>query len=198
MAFTSELLIGMVYAAMTTDWPSGLASKIVVVLHKKYAPQDIVAKIELRRALNSVLMKRKDNPVVLFDQISRLQNRYNTATFQVSMEEQIAMVLDKAPMKYSTVLTCEQRTRGQLLTINNLQSAMTQLYCTMYKEKKVDNEEPEVSFSSMNNGIKRYNCSEKGHNAYQCTEPKKRKNKGRNNNKKCGRCGNNRHDDKNC
>eukprot|EP00957_Ditylum_brightwellii_P020414 1539440-Ditylum_brightwellii.AAC.1 len=63
MAFTSELLIVMVYNAMTADWPSGLASKIVVALHEKYASQDMVAKIELRRALNSVLTKRKDDPV---------------------------------------------------------------------------------------------------------------------------------------
>eukprot|EP00957_Ditylum_brightwellii_P151489 11536422-Ditylum_brightwellii.AAC.1 len=96
---------------MTADWPSGLASRIVVSLHEKYALQDMVAKIELRRALNSVLMKRKVNPVVLFEQISGLQNRYNTASFQVSMEEQIVTVLDKAPMEYGTVLACEQRTR---------------------------------------------------------------------------------------
>eukprot|EP00957_Ditylum_brightwellii_P087377 6650871-Ditylum_brightwellii.AAC.1 len=74
MAFTSESLIGMVYAAMTTDWPSGLAYKIMVALHEKYVPQDMVAKIELRRALSSVLMKRKDDPVDLFEQFSELQN----------------------------------------------------------------------------------------------------------------------------
>eukprot|EP00957_Ditylum_brightwellii_P066161 5020720-Ditylum_brightwellii.AAC.1 len=93
---------------MTTDWPSGLVQKIVVVLHEKFAPQDMVAKIKLRRALNSVFMKKKDDQGILFEQISRLQNRYNTASFQVSMEEQIATVLDKAPTEYSTVLTCEQ------------------------------------------------------------------------------------------
>eukprot|EP00957_Ditylum_brightwellii_P154042 11723929-Ditylum_brightwellii.AAC.1 len=38
MVFTSELLIVMVYVAMTMDCPGGLAYKIVVVLHKKHAP----------------------------------------------------------------------------------------------------------------------------------------------------------------
>eukprot|EP00957_Ditylum_brightwellii_P105366 8032465-Ditylum_brightwellii.AAC.1 len=80
--------------------------------------------------------------------------------------------------------------------MNNLQSAMTQLFRTMYREKKGDKEAPEVSLSSTDKGIKCYNCGEKGHKAYQCTEPKERKNKGRNNNKKCGRCGNKGHDDK--
>eukprot|EP00957_Ditylum_brightwellii_P161895 12325721-Ditylum_brightwellii.AAC.1 len=74
MAFTSKSLIGMVYAAMTTDWPSRLVQKIVVALYEKFALQDMVAKIELRRALNSVVMKKKDNPSVLFEQISSLQN----------------------------------------------------------------------------------------------------------------------------
>eukprot|EP00957_Ditylum_brightwellii_P119465 9114749-Ditylum_brightwellii.AAC.1 len=41
MAFTSKSLIGMVYAAMTTDWPSGLAQKIVVALHEKFSSQDM-------------------------------------------------------------------------------------------------------------------------------------------------------------
>eukprot|EP00957_Ditylum_brightwellii_P090588 6899176-Ditylum_brightwellii.AAC.1 len=82
---------------MATEWPSGLAYKIVVMLHEKYAPQDMVAKIELRRTLNSVIMKKKDDPVVLFEQIIRLQNCYNTNTFQVSVEEQVATVIDKAP-----------------------------------------------------------------------------------------------------
>eukprot|EP00957_Ditylum_brightwellii_P180048 13715562-Ditylum_brightwellii.AAC.1 len=81
----------MVYAAMTTDWPSGLAQKIVVALHEKFALQDMVAKIKLRHALNSV-----------------------------SMEEQIATVLDKALTEYSTVLTCEQQQKGSALLMTDL------------------------------------------------------------------------------
>eukprot|EP00957_Ditylum_brightwellii_P186544 14202968-Ditylum_brightwellii.AAC.1 len=65
-------------------------------------------------------MKKKDDPGVLFEQISGLQNRYDTASFQVSMEEQIAIVLDKAPTEYNTVLTCEQRQKGSTLSITDL------------------------------------------------------------------------------
>eukprot|EP00957_Ditylum_brightwellii_P001433 112010-Ditylum_brightwellii.AAC.1 len=158
MAFTGESLIGMVYATMMTDWPSGLAYKIVVALPEKYASQDMVTKIELRCALNSILMKRKDDPVVLFEQISGLQNRYNTTTFQISSEEQIATVLDKAPTEYSTVLTCKQRQKGSALSMTDLQLAMTQLYCTMYGD------------------VRGYNCGGKGHKAFQYKEPKKKKN----------------------
>eukprot|EP00957_Ditylum_brightwellii_P197188 15023413-Ditylum_brightwellii.AAC.1 len=134
---------------MTTDWPSRLAQKIVVALHEKFVPQDMVTKIELSHALNSVIMKKKDDPGVLFEQTSDLQNRYNTASFQVSMEEQIAMVLDKAPTEYSTVLTCEQQQKGSTLLMTDLQSAMTQLYCTLYGEWKGGNEDmPEVGLAT--------------------------------------------------
>eukprot|EP00957_Ditylum_brightwellii_P127619 9732205-Ditylum_brightwellii.AAC.1 len=139
---------------MTTDWPSGLAQKIVVALHEKFAPQDMVAKIELRRALNSVLMKKKDDTGILFEQISSLQNRYNTASFQVSMEEQIATVLVKAPTEYSIVLTCEQRQKGNALLMADLQSAMTQLYRTMYGEwKGGNNNMPEVGLATVGSNI---------------------------------------------
>eukprot|EP00957_Ditylum_brightwellii_P187666 14290277-Ditylum_brightwellii.AAC.1 len=41
MAFTSESLIGIIYASMSTAYPGGLAYKVVVALHKKYAPKDL-------------------------------------------------------------------------------------------------------------------------------------------------------------
>ena len=53
MDFTSESLTGMVYQARTTEWPSGLVHMVVDALFKKYVLQDLVSKIELRRALNS-------------------------------------------------------------------------------------------------------------------------------------------------
>ena len=58
-AFTSESLIGMIYQARTTKWPCGLAHMVVDALFKKYVPQDLVSKIELRRALNAVRMKKE-------------------------------------------------------------------------------------------------------------------------------------------
>eukprot|EP00957_Ditylum_brightwellii_P082666 6285748-Ditylum_brightwellii.AAC.1 len=41
MAFTTESLMGLIYAAMTPAWPSGKAHVVVVLLHKKYAPKDL-------------------------------------------------------------------------------------------------------------------------------------------------------------
>ena len=47
MAFTSESTMGLVYKAMSTDWPSGLAHLVVAALFKKYQPQDTITRVEL-------------------------------------------------------------------------------------------------------------------------------------------------------
>ena len=44
-------------------------------------------------------------------------------------------VLENAPAEYSMVLTCEQRVKGSALKIEDLQEAMSQMYCTMYGNK---------------------------------------------------------------
>eukprot|EP00957_Ditylum_brightwellii_P144108 10980017-Ditylum_brightwellii.AAC.1 len=98
-------------------------------------------------------------------------------------------MLDKAPTDYSTVLTCKQRQKGSALLMKDLQSAMTQLYCTMYGEKRgSSNETPEVGLASTSSKIKCYNCSKKGHKAFQCKEPKKQKKGKKKSNKKCNQC----------
>eukprot|EP00957_Ditylum_brightwellii_P047441 3603817-Ditylum_brightwellii.AAC.1 len=70
-------------------------------------------------------MKKDDDPMVLFEQISGLRNRHNIASFQIGLDDQITTVLDKAPAKYSTVLTCEQQNQGDALTMAHLQETMT-------------------------------------------------------------------------
>eukprot|EP00957_Ditylum_brightwellii_P136324 10396624-Ditylum_brightwellii.AAC.1 len=54
MAFTTEALIGVIYASMTDEWPTGKANTVVMLLHEKFVPKDLVSKIELRRQLNGI------------------------------------------------------------------------------------------------------------------------------------------------
>eukprot|EP00957_Ditylum_brightwellii_P150624 11468391-Ditylum_brightwellii.AAC.1 len=82
--------------------------------------------------------------MVLFKQISGLHNRHNTASFQIGLDNQIATVLNKAPAKYSTVLTCEQQNQGGNLTMGHLQEAMIQLYRTSHGSSNASNSTPEV------------------------------------------------------
>ena len=101
MAFTSEGTIALVYEAMNDpEWPSGLAHVIVAALMDKYQPQDTVTRVELRKMLNKVSMKKTENPAVIFEQLSSINNRYNTSTKQIDEEDLIAVVLEVAPKEY--------------------------------------------------------------------------------------------------
>ena len=193
MAFTSESLIGMVYQAKKSKWPGGLAYMVVDSLFKKYVPQDLVSKIELRRALNAISMKKEEDPANLFEAISGIENKYNTSTFQLPEEEKIATILENAPAEYSTVLTCEQRSKGTSLKIEDLQEAMNQLYRTMYGNKGTAGTDTEIGLSNTDGGkIICYRCKKEGHKANKC--PEKLKNEkfgGRGRRKfggKCNRC----------
>ena len=42
MAFSSEELMGLIYRSYSTEWPSGLAYKVVQGLFKKFQPQDTI------------------------------------------------------------------------------------------------------------------------------------------------------------
>jgi hypothetical protein len=99
MAFTTEALMGLIYKARTQDWPNGLAWLVMKEVHKKYFPKDLVSKIELRRALNAVSMKKD----VLFEQISAVENKFNTVNYQIPKEDRISTALEKAPKEYGTV-----------------------------------------------------------------------------------------------
>jgi hypothetical protein len=127
MAFTTEALMGMIYKARTTDWPNGLAWMVMKQIHTKYFPKDLVPKIEIRRALNGVSMKKEDDPALLFEQISAIENKFNTVNYQIPKEDRIATVLEKDPREYGTVLTVEQRSKGNNLTLEDLCDAMSQL-----------------------------------------------------------------------
>ena len=107
VAFASEYLIGMVYQARITDQPSGLAHMLLDVIFKKYVPQDLISKIKLLRALNTVIMKKEEDPANLFEAIIGINNKYNTSIYQFPEEEKTATVTENAPAEYSTALTCE-------------------------------------------------------------------------------------------
>eukprot|EP00957_Ditylum_brightwellii_P064136 4865639-Ditylum_brightwellii.AAC.1 len=125
MAFTTKALMGLIYASINDEWPTRKANMMVVLLHDKFALKDLVSKIELRRELNGISMKRDEDPSKLFEKITLLQNRHSTASYKIPMDKIIATVLEKAPKEYKTVLTVEQRTKGSALTMSNLQEAMT-------------------------------------------------------------------------
>jgi hypothetical protein len=67
MAFTSEATMSLVCKAMTAEWPTGLAHLVVAAMFKKCRPQAAVTRVELRKALNNIKMKKGKDPATLFE-----------------------------------------------------------------------------------------------------------------------------------
>ena len=74
MAFETDGLLGMIYKAMSKDWPGGLAYMVVAQLMIKFNLEDRISRVELRSMLNGVKMKVHEDPSVLFEQVSSIRN----------------------------------------------------------------------------------------------------------------------------
>jgi len=150
----------------------------VAALYKKFVPQDLVFKIKLRQELNTIKMNQEDDSSKLFELISRMENKYNTATYQLPLEDKIAAILENAPVEYSIILTCEQLTKVSGLQVSDIQEEITQFYCTMYgKDNNDKNNAVEFGLlsSESENQIKCYYCKKTGHKAFQYSDRKKKK-----------------------
>jgi hypothetical protein len=113
MAFIYE---GMVDA----DWPGGgLAYLVVKAIKRKHMPDDTVSKVELRRQLNGISMKKGDDPAVLLGtQIVSIKFRFNKPGQTIDETEFIAVAIAQAPMIYTGVLTSEQLRHGNHLKLH--------------------------------------------------------------------------------
>eukprot|EP00957_Ditylum_brightwellii_P052196 3957965-Ditylum_brightwellii.AAC.1 len=128
----------------------------------------------MKHELNAITMKKAENPACLFEKISGLENCYNTSSFCILLHDQIATELGKALVEYSTVLTCEHKSKGGALTMLDLEEAMSQLYSTMYGIDGTNNGEREIGLLTSNDFVC-YGCVKKGHKSYQYTLKKSKK-----------------------
>ena len=133
LALNSEQLVRILVAGQTTAWPSGLAWRVVQALHRRFKPADIISKIELRRMLNQISMSRKEDPVTLFEQISKIENQFSTT---INKADAIAIVMDAAPDEYQAILNTEQRAKGDDITLQDLADTMDQQWRSLYGQRK--------------------------------------------------------------
>ena len=182
MAFTTESNMTMIMRAQTIEWPSGLAWKVVKELLEKYKPNDNMARVEARMMLNNVSMKSDDDPSVLFEQISQIQNRFGMAARTIEDGDLIATALAAAPSEYKSLLTTEQRIKGDALKLSDLEDAMRQLYRQNNLERgdkgneKTSDEAEEIALGAFDGVC--FLCQKKGHKSFVC--PTKRQNNGAN------------------
>jgi hypothetical protein len=80
MSFTTDGIMSLTHEAKDDEWPCGLTHKVALALEDKYQPQDTMTRVELRQMLNKVVMKKINNPAMIFEQISAIKDCYNMAT----------------------------------------------------------------------------------------------------------------------
>ena len=175
MAFQDDALLNILEQSETRDWPSGLAYIVIDELFKKYKPVDIISRVEMRTRLSQVKMKADEDPRMLFNQLASIQSAYNDATRKIDPDDLIAVVLEKAPEKYKSILTAEQRSKGTALTLSDLNSCMNDLYRTLSSSgmaiAKESNEVSLAATSTKFGGNCNY-CKKPGHMARDCRKKK--------------------------
>jgi hypothetical protein len=130
IVITSEKLLGVIEAAKTTKFPNGLDFMVMNALKTKYMPQHTITKVELCQELMRIKMSGKEDPSTLFEQSAKVKAW--CASAKLDAEEMIAVFIEKAPQQYQQVLKIEQRLKGAALTVDDLESAMTQHYHCVY------------------------------------------------------------------
>ena len=108
MAFTTEADMTMIMRAQSDEWPSGLAWKVVKELMIKYNPNDNMARVEEKMMLNEVSMNNDDDPSVLFEQISQIQNQFGMAARTIEDGDLIAAAIAAVPNEYRSIVAAEQ------------------------------------------------------------------------------------------
>jgi Zinc knuckle len=89
----------------------------------------------------------------------------------------IGVIIKKAPQEYQQVLTIEQQLKGAALTVDNLESAMTQHYHCVYggrssnnSNKNDDGTEKEATLVNIKGNC--FKCGKSGHRAKDCCSSK--------------------------
>jgi hypothetical protein len=170
-AFTSEGLMNILLKSMSAEWPRGKACLVVQGLFKKYQPQDVVTLVELRMALNKVSMKKNQDPATLFEQLKAIENKYTAESAQLDESEVIATILSAAPVEYQPVLTTVQLLKGDKVTVDDLEKAMTNMWRQRQAKKGKEKDEDEDDDAEIALGAIAkfcFKCKKKGHKAHEC------------------------------
>jgi hypothetical protein len=125
------------------------------VIETKYKLNDILATAQMKVKLGKIVMNEEASPDDFFNNIARVQNKYMIGGTSLMTEiEKIAMILAKAPSKYSSVITTEMTTKGNLVTADNIDTVMQALW---------RREHPEGADSELALSALCYGCGVVGH-----------------------------------
>ena len=200
IAFKTESLLNIIFKSMSADWPGGLAHKVVSELKKKYQPEDIMCRVELRRSLNAIKMKKGQDPGKLFEQIYSIQNR---SKIEIPEADFVAVILDAASEEYQAVLTSERARLKEDITVTDLEETMRSHWHTLStrnNKSDADDEGKEIALANVSFGGTCFLCKKKGHRIKDCPEKKTKGGTGTGSkfNGKCNNCGKQGHKGADC
>jgi hypothetical protein len=71
------------------DWPYGKAHEVMFQLVKEYKPDDTMAEMEMEKALNKLILGKKEDPNDLNDELSAIKCRYKLDLTKLKKKAQI-------------------------------------------------------------------------------------------------------------
>ena len=131
----------LVMNSATDDWPSGKAHVVFEKLDAKHNPKDLQTDIELDRKLQQVSMKQNEDPETLFEQIDDIATWFDGGSKKLEESKKMATILSKAHVDCQSVLAMEVTTKGNNLTMDDLQKVMKTLFRSKQILKKSGSEE---------------------------------------------------------
>lgn len=120
--------LAMIEKSKTEAWPDGLAQSVVVVLPKKYYPDDIMTGVEFATELSNVNMGEQDSPANLFEQIATIRNKYKKEAAKKHKSDYIAIVIAKSPRNYKTTVLSTQQRLGSAVELEDIEKDMQMSY----------------------------------------------------------------------
>lgn len=202
----TDTLMKYVSKSKSEAYPNGRAWVLMEKLKKKYSPDDLASVTEFKNDLNRVSFgKATSNPDKMFDQISKLQNKYGLIDYKIDWNEIVAHVIRIMPYGYQFLLTKYTRKKDNTEeTFEDLENEICEFYrqtntAADSKQKNDEEEDAEVSLMASNFKGTCFTCKKQGHKASECPNQKTKTAKPDNKTTKaCGHCGKKGHNESAC
>jgi len=108
LAFDTMKLLLLVARAKTEEWPERDAWKVMQFLTKKYRPNDLQARVELRKRLGNLKLSFEQDLSDLFEELASIEHSFALTKAKMSEIDLICAVYAAAPKEYIPILTMEE------------------------------------------------------------------------------------------
>jgi hypothetical protein len=198
MAFDTEKLINILRDAknITTEYPQGIAWKIVKDLFRIFQPRDIMSEVYMKRCLDALTWKPDESPDAFDSKVISIRNE---CTDERDERTELACLISKAPEIYQAAISTEARRfvrDGSVIEYSDALDVCRDIYCQVHGLSGLvptKDKEKEVQLYTQEKGeITCYKCLQKGHPVTKCTNDPSA------DAKKCTECGLWGHDESKC